>query len=219
VSSSQDHEWIGARERGESIDHIPAEARAKYERLQALIAALPGETPSAGWQQRVLAAIDEPEAPRAAVCRVPRWVGPAALAAAALVLAVVIAIPLSPTAIEPSLTTEVLSATAAHRGDASIGDTLVVTGVAGGPSELRIYGESGEPLARCGATSGSCTVKVQGDRRQFRLELVLSRRGAVRPVLFIGTSIRAPGATLDDDLAAAAHDKIPTITVVPVVVQ
>ncbi len=224
MSDSQDHEWLRAREAGEAIDDVPAGTRAKYEQLQSLIVDLPGEAPSAGWKQRVLASLDqavEPPVQRPPIRRLRRWIGSAAVAAAAVVLVVVFMRRGSPGPSEPTLTTEVRTGGSQHRGgDVSIGDTLIVKAASNAPAELRVYGGSGEPLARCGvAGDAGCSVERDGERRRFRVEVLLRAPGAVRSVLFVGPAIAPPGETLADDLAAAARDKTATLTATPIVVQ
>ena len=49
----------------------------------------------------------------------------------------------------------------------------------------RVYGEGGEPLARCTDAQG-CKVERTGARRTYTLELPLRSPGDVRAVLFIG---------------------------------
>lgn len=55
-----DYRWLVARERGEDVGHVLATERAPYEQLGELLGS--GVAPSAGFQQRVLDAIDAAEA-------------------------------------------------------------------------------------------------------------------------------------------------------------
>ena len=50
-----DHEWLEARERGESVDHVDPAQRAAYRRLELWIAELPPD----GWEARVLDQVDQ----------------------------------------------------------------------------------------------------------------------------------------------------------------
>jgi hypothetical protein len=104
---------------------------------------------------------------------------------------------------EPVVTTELRRAGSAHRGDdAAVGDVLVVRAQSEPPIELRVYGEGGEPLARCTDAQG-CKVERTGARRTYTLELLLRSPGDVRAVLFLGDPIPGPPSNLDADLAAA----------------
>lgn len=95
----------------------------------------------------------------------------------------------------------------AHRGGvvggggAGIGDILVIETASERPLELRAYGDSGEPLARCSETEG-CRVAREGRRRRFHFELELRSPGAVRTVVFDG-AMPTSFVNLDVDLEAA----------------
>lgn len=62
MTDERDDIWLDARERGESVDHIDANRRARYQRLEKRIAGLPPEAPPLGWQERVLARVRDPAA-------------------------------------------------------------------------------------------------------------------------------------------------------------
>ena len=105
-----------------------------------------------------------------------------------------------------------------HRGvGPSIGDTLVIDTSSDRPLELRTYGDSGEPLARCTETDG-CRVAREGGRRRFHFELELRSAGTVRTVAFTGESMPPSFVSLDADLEAArvANADVREISVVHV---
>ena len=56
AKDASDYKWLVARERGDDISHVLAMDRAPYEQLGRIIGAR--TTPSPGWRQRVLEAID-----------------------------------------------------------------------------------------------------------------------------------------------------------------
>jgi hypothetical protein len=218
VNDADDSEWLLARERGEDVSHVPAETRARYDRLTRLIEALPDRAPSPGWKQRVLDAMDapgaldatEPPAMRTIAPRRRTWAIAGTAAAAAASVVVVIALRRGDDLMaEPIVTIDVRRGNDLYRGrDVSVGDTLVVRAEADHPIELRLYGDAGEPLARCGETAG-CTVVRDGKRRRYTLEVVLRARGDLRAVLFsaLDTALPAP-QDLDADLAAAQGARI-----------
>lgn len=93
-----------------------------------------------------------------------------------------------------------------HRGGGTaphIGDSLVVETTADRPIELRVYGDSGEPLARCMETQG-CRVEHIGARRKYHLELRLHAPGEVRMVEYTGAAMPDALVSLDEDLEAAS---------------
>src|ERR1051325_3610957 len=71
MTDRDDREWLLARERGEDVSHIPEDTRARYRELGQLIVSLPGRSPSPGWKQRTLAAIDQPVPPPVAELEPP----------------------------------------------------------------------------------------------------------------------------------------------------
>ncbi len=91
----------------------------------------------------------------------------------------------------------------------NIGDTLVVEAQADRSIELRVYGDAGEPLARCNEATG-CALGRSGGQRRFRLELALAAPGDVRTVLFIGDPIPPPSRDLASDLEAAERANVET---------
>jgi hypothetical protein len=101
-----------------------------------------------------------------------------------------------------------------HRG---IGDILVIDTVSDRPLELRAYGDSGEPLARCTEAEG-CSVAREGGRRRVHFELELRSPGAVRTVAFAGGAMPTSFVNLDADLEAArlANTDVREISVVHV---
>jgi hypothetical protein len=104
---------------------------------------------------------------------------------------------------EDPATTEIRRGGQPHRGDdVAIGDTLVVRAKAEGPFELRVYGDTGEPLARCSEAHG-CTVERDGNVRRIRLEIELKASGDVRAVLFTGDSIPEAFVDLNTDAETA----------------
>ncbi|HEX4420169.1 MAG TPA: hypothetical protein VH165_19775 [Kofleriaceae bacterium] len=106
---------------------------------------------------------------------------------------------------EPVVTTEVRRGDRPHRSgpdSTSIGDTLVIHVAIGQRAELRVYGDTGEPLARCTETAG-CTVERDGELRRFHLELALQSSGDVRAVLFTGAALPPGFAGLNLDVEAA----------------
>jgi hypothetical protein len=111
-------------------------------------------------------------------------------------------------AAEPVAMAEIRRGDQPHRGgDVSIGDTLVLHAKADRSIELRVYGDTGEPLARC-SDDGGCTVTRAGERRSYLLELALRARGDVRAVLFTAASGLPPPHDLEADLAAALRVRI-----------
>jgi hypothetical protein len=61
-ANSVDEAWLLARERGENASHPDQKRADEYIRLQESIRSLPGRTPPAGWEDRVLKQIEEVDA-------------------------------------------------------------------------------------------------------------------------------------------------------------
>ena len=228
-----DEDWLLARERGDDVSHVSPQSRARYEQLDQLLAALPDRPPPAGWKQRVLDALDAPSprsssdalealphspptstAGAARGSRTPivrgwrAWILAAGGAVAGiLVLQLFMPRPKHAPA-EPVVTIESRRGETAHRGDdLAVGDTLVVHAQSEQPIELRVYGDGGEPLARCTETQG-CTFERSGAERRYTLEVPLQARGDVRTVLFTGGAMLEPPKDLEADLAAALSVRI-----------
>jgi hypothetical protein len=109
----------------------------------------------------------------------------------------------SPTA--PFATTRLGVRRAARRRGAhgpNLGDTLVIEMAADRPIELRVYGDTGDPLARCTDVEG-CRVERVAARWTYHLELVLRAPGAVHTVEYTGGAMPAALRDLDEDLQAA----------------
>lgn len=207
MSEPRDRDWLLARERGEDVSQVPAQTRARYAELDRMLEALPGQSPSPGWKQRVLERLDAPaeSVPRVAPARRRRgWVIAGAVIAAAAAVAVIIAWRsgiLRPPATDLIVTTETRRAGQLHRGDIGIGDTWIVRTEAHEPIELRVYGDASEPLARCPEGPG-CTAAQDGDRRRLVLEVRLGAPGDARAVVFAGGRMPPPH-NLEADLAEA----------------
>jgi hypothetical protein len=94
-----------------------------------------------------------------------------------------------------------------HRGEATalnIGDTFVLELAAERPIEVRVYGDTGEPLARCTETQG-CRVQRSGARRVYHLELEARAPGAIRTMGYVGDAMPEPFVSLDNDAEAAGR--------------
>ena len=95
-----------------------------------------------------------------------------------------------------------------HRSDSvSIGDSWILEVKTAGPAELRVYGDAGEPLARCMADP-RCTIDHDGGSVRFRVELALRASGDVRAVLFSGGVAPAAFESLEADIAAAQRAQV-----------
>lgn len=212
--SDRDRDWLLARERGDDVSHVPAQIRARYADLAQLIAELPGTSPPPGWKRGVLDRLDPPASPVAAATAPRRrgWAIAGALSAAVIIVIVIVALaPGRPRRAGPDGGAPEVVATAAieragqpHRGaQAAVGDTWIVEVEARRPVELRVYGDAGEPLARCGDEAGDgCTATTLADRRRYVLRVRLAARGDVRAIAFVGGALPAAEG-LEPDLAAA----------------
>jgi len=92
-----------------------------------------------------------------------------------------------------------------HRAEGTalnIGDTFVLEVAAERPIEVRVYGDTGEPLALCTETQG-CRVQRIGAHRVYHLELEARAPGAIRTMGYVGDAMPAPFVSLDNDTEAA----------------
>lgn len=201
-SSSEDQEWLEARERGESVEHVAPELRARYANLERFIAELPPD----GWQARVLAGVDADAARRR---RRLAWITGGACAAAAAVVIVLLGFR-RPSAVGDQLVVEIEpNASTSHQymsgpgsnGEALVHDTLRVRGTPG-IRELRVYPVTGGVIARC--PGGPHCTAAGG------IELVLDVPGPLDILGFAGCTPPAPGAdrAADETAARAAHCEI-----------
>jgi hypothetical protein len=203
-------------ERGEELDeHFStcAECRQAWQAYRALGAELRSlggeEQPPAGWQAEVWRQIEERRgSPVPKPGTVPsgpwkRWLGPAMLAAAA-VLALVVLIPRwTQPVVTLSLTASVQKGGETRRGaeEAQPGDRLILE--ARGPRrarlEIRLYRGEREWVARCPGGEG-CTVRPG----RLRWEIPLAAVGTYQTALLESEGdLPAPGAGLDADCGAA----------------
>jgi hypothetical protein len=155
-------------------------------KLESLIADLPPRTAPAGWQARVLAAIDEP----AKRSRRPVLVVSGVLAMAAAVV-IFVASRSHPDVIEIELRH---GAEVVRDLDPVVGDTLIVHGR--NAVEVRAYRDVGSVIARCPGDA-AC-------RDASTLELALHSIGTIHIFAFYDHVPPAPGKSQDEDLAAAA---------------
>lgn len=111
-------------------------------------------------------------------------------------------------AVDALVASEIRRGAQPHRGDSvSMGDTWILDVRTGSPAELRVYGDAGEPLARCMAEP-RCTIEHDGGFVRFRLELALRASGDVRAVLFSRGAPPAAFESLEADLAAAQRAQV-----------
>lgn len=230
--------WLLARAQGQPGPSISENSAARYEKLEALLSDLPatpsGGTPRAGWQERVLAAIDDEEASRAASAagratvagrRRTHWLVPVGMVAVAGAAAAVgtglwlrEGAP-GVIAIAPILDVHIEAAGSnlGAKTPAMVGDAMVVRGVVDGAAELRVYDDEGVELARCVAPAQECSVTRSGTRTTFQLTMTLRVRGVFVPLLF-APPLAGPSAGLDLDLRAAGAASLDVIRGEPVIV-
>jgi len=185
--------WLLARAKGQPGPSISPARAARYEKLEAMLAELPvtpgASTPSEGWQDRVLAAIDAEEAREATGGNLVRFVrrrawlvgivGVAAAAVAAFWL-------LRPRPDGPQIRTVVerSAANLGAMGPAMVGDTLVVSATVDEPAELRVYDEAHKEAARCATTTGDCASRPSGSHTEIELRVRLASRGVYTVLVF-----------------------------------
>jgi hypothetical protein len=232
MSEPNDAEWLRARERGDDVSHVPKAARAPYDQLERLLRALPSPASSPAWQRQVLDAVDRPAVaapPRVRPSHKLRWMlaGATVAAAAAVITAIALIRPGSEPAVpssissgsghvgspsiaaaEPIVTTEIRRSAAPHRGGRiALGDSLIVRARSWSDIELRLYGDAGEPLARCPGVQG-CRVVASDGHRDYLIELVLRAPGDIHTVVFMGDGMPAAFQSLDADVAAAQRSNV-----------
>jgi hypothetical protein len=235
VSESQreydDIAWLLARANGQPGPSISETSAARYEKLEVLLSDLPatpaGATPREGWQDRVLAAIDEQEAGRAASApggasvlalrRRTHWLVPVGMLTVACAAVTGVALWLRGGAPGPIATAPILDvyveaagANLGAKAPAMVGDAMVVRGVVDGAGELRVYDDEGLELARCVAAAQECSVTRSGKRTTLQLTMTLRARGAFHPLLF-APPLAGPSAGLDVDLRAAGAASLDVI--------
>lgn len=224
--------WLLARANGQARPRISDTSASRYEKLEGLLGDLPptpaGATPTEGWQDRVLAAIDAEEAGRAASRR--RWIawliplGVATAGAAAIGGSLWLrAEPPRAIAIAPVLDVHIEAAGARLPAvsPAMVGDAMVVRGAVDGVGELRVYDDAGVELVRCAATGGAsaadCRVTHPDARTRLELTMTLRVRGSFHAVLF-APPLPGPSAGRDRDLEAARRASVDVVPAAPVIV-
>jgi hypothetical protein len=151
-----------------------------------------------------------PVPPRARARQSWVWIGGTAVAAAAAITVFVERPDHEPAAPTAAVAGDVTEAEVVHGlerrrgGDAAIGDLLRLRVDTRAGAEIRVYGDTGEPLARCNDTGG-CQIVRDGARGHYTLVLPLRAPGDVRAVLFTGAVALPPPRDLDTDLAMAAR--------------
>ncbi|HSR95667.1 MAG TPA: hypothetical protein VLM79_01300 [Kofleriaceae bacterium] len=235
--------WLLARSNGEARPSISETRASRYEKLEGLLGELPptpvGATPTEGWQNRVLAAIDAEEAGRAASRR--RWIAwlvplGVATAGAAAVGGTLWLRAESPRARAMAPVLEVHIEAAGARlpaASAMVGDAVVVRGAVDGDGELRVYDDADAEIVRCAATGGAtgdatgnatgsapaadCRVSRSGSRTALELTTTLRAHGAFHPLL-IAPPLPGTSAGLDRDLQAARRANLEVVRAHPVIV-
>jgi hypothetical protein len=220
--------WLLARANGQARPSISETSASRYEKLEGLLGDLPptpaGATPTEGWQDRVLAAIDAEEAGRAASRR--RWIALLVPLGVATAGAAVIggslwlrAEPPRAIAKAPVLDVHIEVAGARLPGVASamVGDSMVVRGAVDGAGELRVYDGADAELARCAAPAAECRVTRSGASTALELTTVLRVHGAFHAVLF-APPLPGPSAGLERDLEAARRANLDIMRAAPVIV-
>lgn len=210
------------RERYRALEALIAELPAqspgpgwKRRVLAALDqASEPTDVPAVPVPPRGAVPAPEPTPPRAPARRTWVWIGGTAVAAAAAITVFVERVRPEPAmraaAVAGDVDVDVIEADIVHGseprrgGDAAMGDSLRLRVDTQAGAEIRVYGDTGEPLARCNDTEG-CQVVRNGARRHYTLVLPLRTPGDVRAVLFNGAGALPPPRDLDTDLAIAAH--------------
>jgi hypothetical protein len=204
--SDDDQLWLLARERSERSGLLLDPVRvAQYERLDALLAALPALDPPVGWEARVLAKL-----PRDAFAPwKQRWAP--ALAAGLVAMVGAGAYFASRAGREPTdlpsarspLSMMVTPGGVANRGGTpAVGDTLEVKFELSEPGELRVYRADGPLVARCPGGAGCGEATVDG-RRVLTAKVPVAEVGTYRAVAFTGTVPPPTGQGLNADLIAA----------------
>lgn len=208
-------DWLVARERGEVVDGPAPEIREQYRRLGEQIGALPPPVSSeAGWEAKVLAAIDR----RETTPRRPRriaWIAAAAGAAAVAIAVLWFVLRRGGEAAQPpTLALEIKRQDAVVRGDEiAVGDTLTATSRLGRGDELRVYqlGGGARVVARC-PQDAAC--RVSGGATS--IDVVLAA-GSYRAIVLDGTGTAPPPSDrFDDDVAAARAAGFAVITLPPI---
>jgi hypothetical protein len=236
----RDAAWLLARERGEPGPEMSEERAERYAQLEALVADLPTMpamvVPLPGWRQRAVAAINAAAqndpggsptvatieaavSPARARTKRPRWVTPAAAAAMAAVLAIVVITrgwPREPDRPRLPLVAITVEAGGSNRSaQPNVGDTLVVRTLAPGGGELRVYDEAGTEQARCGEPGPGCRTEQSRDGITLVLTMPVRKPDSFRVVL-LSSSLAGPSAGLDADVAAAVRAGITVSTQNPI---
>lgn len=193
-------EWLLAREQDPSRPAPSTALGAEHAELQAMLASLPDASSDDAWQAAVVRRMRS--APPAVIASPPPWwrrrwlqwgVGGGIAAAMAL------AIWLLSRPVPPELEVAVVSRIDRRSGDVGVGDQLVVRARSHGSADLRVFGSSGELLARCPG-GPACTVMSSGD---LKIEVRLDAPGRYHVILASGLKQRLPESSMDTYIDAA----------------
>ena len=218
--------WLLARERGEPLPALTPERAAAYDKLREELASLPELSPPAGWQERVLAAIDAPKAApvvdevaaRRARRRSPLVYAVPIAAAAAAALVWWATRPKGP---PPQLAEldpiEVRHGDVVRSTEPAVGDTLVIKArlVHG---ELRVYRGSRVLIARCPGFHACKTSRAEGVTT-YTVDVPLDAPGEYRAIVLAGKAIPDPMGRMDADLELATRAGVVVKTGAPIEVR
>lgn len=212
MTDDRDDIWLDARERGESVDHIPQPRRARYERLEEHIAELPAEMSApSGWQDRVLSQVRSPAPSSLAMGTSPPVLAPdipqlgpkrrrtwpivvGALAAAAVVLIVVLTT--RPSGVDVSIAYVPQNGkTLGPEDEVHKTDVIVVRAHTDRIAAIRIYADHRWPIASCERCNVDGAIRAS-------LETVGS---TITVVTFAGCTPPPPSDEMRDRASATAQ--------------
>lgn len=182
-----EHEWLLAREADPGAAPPSPQIASEYAEIEKLLGELPAGARDDSWHDDVV----KPQATPLAWWRrkTARWTMAGAVAATAAAAGAILLLR-DPRELDVAIRS---GGNVRGKGEASVGDQLVITARPAGPGDLRVYRADGALVARCPGST-ECTIRTG----EYSITVTLGAPVQYHVILVVG----APGAAADAGLDA-----------------